>query len=99
MRPDGDGWEQLPVAVAGEAERAFDRAYIRSLLKHATRRVEAICKEKGQDLHFTLFQQRYLSDSDAHHYAVANMNLGWEIPGTFDAAVQIRDLDISAVPK
>jgi len=39
----------------------------------------------------------YLKDSDPHDYAVANMNLGWEIPGTFDAAIQIRDLGISAI--
>ncbi|MGE5295255.1 MAG: hypothetical protein ACM3VT_10545 [Solirubrobacterales bacterium] len=39
----------------------------------------------------------YLKDADPHHYAVANMNLGWEIPGTFDAAAQIRDLRISAI--
>ena len=39
----------------------------------------------------------YLGKGDAHDYAVANMNLGWEIPGTFDAAVQIRDLNISAI--
>jgi hypothetical protein len=39
----------------------------------------------------------YLKDTDPHHYAVANMNLGWEIPGTFDAAVQVRDLAISAI--
>lgn len=39
----------------------------------------------------------YLKDADPRHYAVANMNLGWEIPGAFDAAVQIRDLRITAV--
>jgi len=39
----------------------------------------------------------YLKDADPHRYAVANMNLGWEIPGAFDAAVQIRDLRITAV--
>ncbi len=38
----------------------------------------------------------YLRDSDPHNYAVANMNLGWEIPGTFDAAIQVRDLSITA---
>ena len=38
----------------------------------------------------------YLKSSDPHEYAVANMNLGWEIPGTFDAAVQVQDLEISA---
>jgi len=41
----------------------------------------------------------YLKNPDPHDYAVANMNLGWEIPGTFDVAVQVQDLDISAVPK
>jgi len=41
-------------------------------------------------------QRGYLKGSDSHAYAVANMNLGWEIPGAFDAAVQVRDLDIRA---
>ena len=41
----------------------------------------------------------YLKSPDPHEYAVANMNLGWEIPGTFDAAVQVQDLNISAVLK
>ena len=42
-------------------------------------------------------QRGYLKDADPHHYAVANMNLGWEIPGSFDAAAQIRDLRIAAI--
>jgi hypothetical protein len=41
----------------------------------------------------------YFKNSNPHDYAVANMNMGWEIPGTFDAAVQVRDLEISAVLK
>jgi len=41
----------------------------------------------------------YFSDTDPAHYAVVNMNLGWEITGTYDAAIQIRDLDICAVLK
>jgi len=41
----------------------------------------------------------YLKNPDPHDYAVANMNLGWEIPGTFDAAVQVQDLEISATLK
>lgn len=41
----------------------------------------------------------YLKDADPHHYAVANMNLGWEIPGTFDAAAQIRDLKIFTIDR
>jgi len=39
----------------------------------------------------------YLKDPDPHNYAVANMNLGWEIPGTFDAAAQVQDLAVFAV--
>lgn len=39
----------------------------------------------------------YLENGEAGDYAVVNMNLGWEIPGTFDAAMQIRDLAIVAV--
>ncbi|MEN6425416.1 MAG: hypothetical protein ABFE13_08640 [Phycisphaerales bacterium] len=38
----------------------------------------------------------YLKDAALPNYAVVNMNLGWEIPGTFDAAIQVRDLSISA---
>ena len=41
----------------------------------------------------------YLQSADARDYAVVNMNLGWEMPGTFDAAMQIRDLRIRAVVK
>ena len=39
----------------------------------------------------------YFEAGDPADYAVVNMNLGWEIPGTFDAAVQVRDLAISTV--
>ena len=39
------------------------------------------------------------SDSAPEHYAVVNMNLGWEIPGSFNAAVQIRDFNLCAVLK
>lgn len=41
----------------------------------------------------------YLQAGDERDYAVVNMNLGWEIPGTFDAAMQVRDLAISALAK
>ena len=29
---------------------------------------------------------------------VASMNLGWEMPGTFDAAIQVRNLRVLALP-
>lgn len=41
----------------------------------------------------------YLKDSNPQDYAVANMNMGWEMPGTFDAAAQVQDLEIAAVLK
>ncbi|MBN2132695.1 MAG: hypothetical protein JW741_24555 [Sedimentisphaerales bacterium] len=41
----------------------------------------------------------YLNSADPRDYAVVNMNLGWEMPGTFDAAMQVRDLHIRAVLK
>ena len=40
--------------------------------------------------------RRYFDAGKAGDYAVVNMNLGWEIPGTFDAAIQVRDLVISS---
>ncbi|HLB75368.1 MAG TPA: hypothetical protein VJJ98_15205 [Sedimentisphaerales bacterium] len=40
-----------------------------------------------------------LSDSAPEHYAVVNMNLGWEIPGNFNASVQIRDFNIFTILK
>lgn len=42
-------------------------------------------------------KRNYLADPNPNHYAVVNMNLGWEIPGTFNAAVQIKDFQINAV--
>jgi len=41
----------------------------------------------------------YLHSADPRDYAVVNMNLGWEMPGTFSAALQVCDLSIRAVPK
>ena len=41
----------------------------------------------------------YLKSAEEHDYAVVNMNLGWEMPGTFDAAMQVRDLRLAAVIK
>jgi hypothetical protein len=39
----------------------------------------------------------HLTGSNASDYAVTGMNMGWELPGTFDASMQIRDLGILAV--
>lgn len=39
----------------------------------------------------------YLADSNPGDYAVVGMNMGWELPGTFDASIQIRDFGLLAV--
>lgn len=38
----------------------------------------------------------HLTGCNPADYAVVNMNLGWEIPGTFDASMQVRDLEVVA---
>ena len=47
----------------------------------------------------TAAERGFLTDTDPSHYAVVNMNLGWEMPGTYDAAIQVRDLRIDAILK
>jgi hypothetical protein len=42
-------------------------------------------------------ESRFLASGDPGRYAVVNMNLGWEMPGAFDAAVEIRGLSVTAV--
>ncbi|MCP4858094.1 MAG: hypothetical protein GY903_26735 [Fuerstiella sp.] len=37
----------------------------------------------------------YLKSDNPREYAVANMNLGWELPGNYDAAIQLRNLKLS----
>jgi hypothetical protein len=39
----------------------------------------------------------YLASSNLGDYGITGINMGWELPGTFDASMQIRDLGILAV--
>jgi len=41
-------------------------------------------------------QRGYLKSANPADFAVVDMNLGWEIPGTYSAAIQIKNLDITA---
>ena len=41
-------------------------------------------------------ERGYLADKQPAHYAVTNMNLGWEMPGTYDASMRISGLNIQA---
>ena len=39
----------------------------------------------------------YLKGSNPSDYAVTGMNMGWELPGTLDASIQIRDFGLMAI--
>ncbi len=41
----------------------------------------------------------YLKSSNPGDYAVTGMNMGWELPGTLDASIQIRDFGLIAVQR
>jgi hypothetical protein len=42
-------------------------------------------------------KREYLTGSNPGDYAVVGMNMGWELPGTFDASIQIRDFALHAI--
>jgi hypothetical protein len=43
----------------------------------------------------TAWERGFLQDSRSlADYRISGMNLGWEVPGIFDAAMQIRDLSL-----
>ena len=41
-------------------------------------------------------EKEYLKSSNPCDYAVTGMNMGWELPGTLDASIQIRDFEVLA---
>ena len=42
-------------------------------------------------------ERGFLASADPGRFAVVNMNMGWEIPGAYDAAVEVRGLAVTAV--
>ncbi len=56
------GWEGIGTTVAGP-DRAYHRAWVEALLEEALGKVQRICMEKNQDVHFELFRAYYLSRS------------------------------------
>jgi hypothetical protein len=42
-------------------------------------------------------ERGFLKSADPGRFAVVNMNMGWEIPGAYDAAVEVRGLAVTAV--
>jgi hypothetical protein len=47
-----------------------------------------LAKEKG-----------YLSNSGIEDLSIVSLNLGWEIPGTFDCGILLRDLSLKAIKR
>lgn len=48
----------------------------------------------------TAWSRGFLKDSkDFSDYAIGGMNLGWEVPGTFDVELQLRNLSLTVTPK
>jgi RNA polymerase sigma factor (sigma-70 family) len=64
---DQDGFARGAEALADESSPRPDtvllQAWGRSIVRMAVERVEAICIDKGHQLHFKLFAHRFLSDS------------------------------------
>ncbi|HNR99865.1 MAG TPA: hypothetical protein PKX48_14615 [Planctomycetota bacterium] len=42
-------------------------------------------------------ERGFLANGELARYAVVNMNMGWELPGAYDAAVEVRGLSVAAV--
>lgn len=48
----------------------------------------------------TAWARGFLKDSkELSDYAIGGMNMGWELPGTFDVAMRVRKLSLRAIPK
>lgn len=64
LRPDqwSDGWEGIGKSNIPAPDVAYHTAWVHSLLEQALVRVQALCEEKGQIQHLTLFIERYLSE-------------------------------------
>ena len=59
-----DGWEILDIARFPAAEAAFHDAWVKDTLAGALSRVRALCAKRKQDIHFALFEARYLCEGD-----------------------------------
>ncbi len=46
----------------------------------------------------TAKERGYLTESKAEDFRITGMNLGWEVPGTFDAAFEFRSFNLSWIP-
>jgi DNA-directed RNA polymerase specialized sigma24 family protein len=66
VHPDGfkHGWETLADVASSGPDADLLRAWGQSIVRIAIERVEAICIEKGQQVHFEVFARRFLGGSD-----------------------------------
>lgn len=67
VRPDGfeEGWEALVTDASPGPDEEMLRAWARSLVSMAVRKLQTLCDEKGQQQHFQLFVHRYMQDPDS----------------------------------
>jgi RNA polymerase sigma factor (sigma-70 family) len=66
VRPDAleEGWDTIVTDPSPGPDAELLRAWARSLVGMAVRRLERMCQENGQEQHFQLFVHRYLADPD-----------------------------------
>jgi DNA-directed RNA polymerase specialized sigma24 family protein len=65
--PDDESWHPR----IENAERSFARAWVREVVATALRSVEAMCKERRQELHFSIFT--------SHYFPSPGMDPSWEV--------------------
>lgn len=61
---DEGGWDRVDGPTSPPAEEVFHREWVKATLQAALATVREICARKGQHLHLSLFEARYLSDKD-----------------------------------
>jgi DNA-directed RNA polymerase specialized sigma24 family protein len=62
---DEDAWDRLDLPKQKNAEQSYYKAWIEQLVVDALRKVEAICRERGQQEHLDLFLAHYLPTTSA----------------------------------
>jgi DNA-directed RNA polymerase specialized sigma24 family protein len=60
-----DAWDRLDLPQQKNAEQSYYKAWIEELMVDALRKVEAICRERGQLDHLDLFLAHYLPTTGA----------------------------------
>lgn len=68
----------------------------RDLTNHKWHKVTVDIRKTIDDAIRSLNSNGYLKGSKVDDYAVCYMNIGWELPGTFDVVGQFRDISITS---